>query len=487
MENIFLRYPEFIETDVRTRRVKNKSFDMGYNINPELQFHRHRLTLPDYLVQDKTILDLGCCGGATGAWVLSHGARHYTGVELQSKFCDLAKNNLSKYFNQDSWEIKEQSFNEFFINNINKFDIVVALGVLYHSADYIRTLENFSKLSLDRIIIDSYCPSIFYNFFKEASLDTSVLKNVPYVEYPGSTYMVHETGKSVRTDTVFPSAKTVEHLLNFQGFALESDLTDDVQNLLPNDYNERFLLTFKKTNSQKDNLDFETVYRDKSKQEFLEFNENNKWSFNSSVAKTFVSHAIQHIPNYQQVITQSIEICKKLIKDSSEDRIIDVGCATGETIKRLYQSNFHNLVGVDNSSAMLAKVQDLPIAHWIHSDQFPVDQGPYSAILCNWTLHFIRDKLAYLQDIYQGLSNTGFLILTDKTCDSGIDLELYHDFKRAQGVTEEEIRNKAESLRGVMYIDNPDWYLNTLQNLGFAQVSIINSAPCFTTFLAIKN
>lgn len=488
MENIFLKYPEFIDQDVRINRYKNNEFDLGYNINFELQFIRHNLSLPGYLVKDKTILDLGCCVGATGAWALHHGAKHYTGVDLQSKFCKLAKNNLSKYFNQESWDIQEKSFDEFFSSSNQKFDIVIAWGVLYHSIDYTRTLEIFSKFSNDRIIIESYSPKIFQSLINHTQIDVNILKNIPYVEYPVTklkTFMVHEEGKSLRTDAVLLSTNAVEYLLNLYGFNIESNLTDDIQKLLPIDYKDRFVLTFRRNSKQQESLSFETAYKNKSKQEFVEFTKNNQWEFNSTVAENFFNHATKHIPDYQRVIKKSIDVCRQLIKDPAEDRIIDVGCATGETIKQLYSANFHNLVGVDSSQEMLAKVADLPIAFWIHSSQFP--EGNFHGVLCNWTLHFIREKLDYIKSMYNSIVSGGFLILTDKTKNSGVDLELYHEFKREQGVSEEEIIAKANSLKDVMFIDSPEWYLDTLRQVGFKEVSIINSAPCFTTFLALKN
>jgi tRNA (cmo5U34)-methyltransferase len=135
---------------------------------------------------------------------------------------------------------------------------------------------------------------------------------------------------------------------------------------------------------------------------------------------------------------------------------------------------------------MINKTSSLDIAHWILGDQFPIDDGPYHAIFCNWTLHFIQDKISYLKSMYQGLMPGGFMILSDKTCNSGIDLKLYHNFKRSQGVSEDEITNKAASVKDIMFINEPNWYLEQLKLIGFDQVSIINAAPCFTTFLAIK-
>jgi hypothetical protein len=63
---------------------------------------------------------------------------------------------------------------------------------------------------------------------------------------------------------------------------------------------------------------------------------------------------------------------------------------------------------------------------------------------------------------------------------------LYHKFKQSQGVTPEEISAKAASVKNIMFINEPMWYIDTLTQLGFKPVTLINAAPCFTTFLACK-
>jgi tRNA (cmo5U34)-methyltransferase len=209
------------------------------------------------------------------------------------------------------------------------------------------------------------------------------------------------------------------------------------------------------------------------------------WNFNKNVAGIFVDHARKHIPDYDRVIDLSVNICQTLLEDHTADKIVDVGCATGETIKRLRANNLCNLVGVDNSQAMLDQCQDKN-ALYILSDIFPQEHGPYNAVLCNWTLHFTQDKKTYLKSIFDNLCANGFLILSEKTCNSGTDLKLYHDFKRRQGVSDEEIKFKAESIKNVMFINDVEWYFCELEKIGFSKVTIVNSAPCFTTFLVRK-
>ena len=174
---------------------------------------------------------------------------------------------------------------------------------------------------------------------------------------------------------------------------------------------------------------------------------------------------------------------------NSYNKIIDVGCADGETIKHFYFAGFRNLVGVDSSKDMLQaaiKNKINEIAELVEQKTFPEHLGPYNAVICNWTLHFIKDKVSYLNSIFDSLLPGGILIITDKTYNEGAALKLYHDFKKTQGLSEKEINNKHESLKNIMFIDTPEWYLNTLKNIGFLDVFIIGAEFCFTSFLAIK-
>jgi SAM-dependent methyltransferase len=485
MTNIFDQYPEFISTDPRIHR-KNSNAG-SYEINSNFQYQRHKAMLPADAVTGKRVLDLGSCVGASGAWALANGAERYVGVELQKKFCDVAKENLSNRFPDADWEIREESFTDFFANLTEKFDIVIAFGVLYQNI-YFETLVNHI-LSVDPmlVLIESTRPP-FLQKLKE-QLEGSALKqlmHLPLVEY-GNYHMVSEIEKyTVAIESAFPSLPALKVIMAANGFELVNDAVENLIRMYPDTFAGRYSGIFKRTNHLDYTKGFETVYNTPDEQVLQPFNSNQPWEFNSSVAAQFDRHARQHIPDYARVIAKSVDICKKFIKDSNSARIIDVGCAVGETIKKLHEGGFHNLVGVDSSLDMLNKAKHSTTADWVKSNDFPLDQGPYNAVLCNWTLHFIKDKIAYLQDIYTGLLPGGFLVISDKTADSGIDLELYHDFKRQQGVSEKEIAEKAASVANVMFINNANWYVDTLTDLGFESVSIINAAPCFTTFLAKK-
>lgn len=205
------------------------------------------------------------------------------------------------------------------------------------------------------------------------------------------------------------------------------------------------------------------------------------WQFDTGVAENFVEHARSHIPNYDAVIDKCIEASNQYL--SKDSAIIDVGCATGETLRRLHQAGYKNLTGVESSSAMIQHC-DPTMARLIHSDTFPHET--FDAILCNWTLHFVKNKIQYLASMYQGLNPGGFLILSEKTSLDPDLIKLYHHWKHRQGVSWDDIRHKENAVKDIMYIDQPDWYRQTLNSLGFKNIQVIDASWCFTTWIAFK-
>lgn len=204
------------------------------------------------------------------------------------------------------------------------------------------------------------------------------------------------------------------------------------------------------------------------------------WKFDSNLAPKFVDHARKHIPDYDEVIDISVELCEDLYGQNSN--VIDVGCASGETLKRLNKKGFTNIYGLDNSQAMI-DVCPKDIATYILSETYPTGLPAMDVIICNWTLHFIKDKLTYLKAIKDNLHDKGTLILSEKTTLDPLMIEKYHEFKIQKGVSEEEIKVKEKQLLNVMHINDIEWYLCTLKEIGFSKVNVINAHYCFNTFI----
>ena len=206
---------------------------------------------------------------------------------------------------------------------------------------------------------------------------------------------------------------------------------------------------------------------------------NNTWTFDDSVAVRFQHEAESHIPSYHTVIEKCINFAIKNLQKT--DLIIDVGSALGFTIKKFKDAGFTNIVGVENSPAMIARslFPDLVI----ESSSLPANR--YKLILANWTLHFVNDKVAYLQNVYNCLDN-GYFILTDKTEQSDLVKNMYYDFKRSKGVSDQYIFEKEKQLQGIMVSKQISWYIKTLENIGF-QFEIIHADLGFVTFLCSKS
>ena len=183
------------------------------------------------------------------------------------------------------------------------------------------------------------------------------------------------------------------------------------------------------------------------------------------------------------MIDLSIRIIQRLA--IPDPKIIDVGSAIGTTLHALHEAGYNNLFGVDSSAEMLAR--SFAKATLIASDQFPVQSGPFDVVIANWVLHFIDEREQYLKDIKQSLSPEGVLILTEKITGSQLANELYYDFKRSNGMTEEQIEEKKQRLQGVLTTYPLEWYMEKLYGLGFKQVDVVNANTVFVSFLAQQN
>jgi 2-polyprenyl-3-methyl-5-hydroxy-6-metoxy-1,4-benzoquinol methylase len=472
--NVFEKFPQFIDTDVRTNRP------MGYTVSADLMTQRHAALLSKDLVQGRSILDIGCCVGATGAWVLEAGAASYTGIELQHTLSQLAKSNLKQCYPDHSWSVIETSYEDFFRDNADKYDIIYAGGVIYAGLEYQKFLKECVDRSNHAVVIESGNPVFIINANAEQNLEF-----YPVTVYSEDSFMNHESGGNMLKITCAqPSAGAVRMLLEKYGCKFDQHSYDAVKRITDTEYQlRRWGAVFYKHTPEAVRT-AEYLYKNPQETKVQPWLEAipNQWEFNGDVARTFIKHARKHIPDYDKVINLSVTLCRPLSKYS---KIIDIGCATGETVRRLCHSGFKNVLGVDNSEAMLAQC-DADLGTYVKSDVFPAQHGPFAAVLCNWTMHFMKNKLQYLEDIYQNLEPGGFLVLSEKTVNSGVELDLYHAFKISQGVPYLEVKAKAASLVNSMFIDDVEWYWKSLRQVGFDRVSIVNAAPCFTTFLAYK-
>jgi SAM-dependent methyltransferase len=206
------------------------------------------------------------------------------------------------------------------------------------------------------------------------------------------------------------------------------------------------------------------------------------WVFDEKVAEQFDQIATTSIPNYWQVLEKTVNIAKHYPKQPA--KIIDIGCATGNTLRLLHDAGFNDLVGVDSSEEMLKKA-NIP-ATLVVSESLPVEYGPFDIVIANWVLHFIDNRLKYMQDVFANIKTGGYFILTEKVSTSQLTNDLYFDFKRKQGLSDEEIEEKRRRLAGILRTYPLNWYLETLEKIGYSSVEVFDASFSFVSILAVK-
>lgn len=204
------------------------------------------------------------------------------------------------------------------------------------------------------------------------------------------------------------------------------------------------------------------------------------WQFDDDVANRFQAEAENNIPDYNRVIKLCIDVANKEFSHNS--KVVDVGSALGNTLDQFIKAGYTNVIGVESSTNMIDK--SLHKDKVLLSDKFPNITA--DIVLANWTLHFVNDREEYIRSVYKHLNNNGVFILTDKTTQTDCIKELYYDFKRSNGVTEEYIASKEIQLEGVLVTYPAWWYFDMLQLAGFKDIQILNCKYGFVTYYCKK-
>jgi tRNA (cmo5U34)-methyltransferase len=84
------------------------------------------------------------------------------------------------------------------------------------------------------------------------------------------------------------------------------------------------------------------------------------------------------------------------------------------------------------------------------------------------------------------MAEGGTLVLTEKIAQSAPMERLYHDFKRRQGMSDEQISHKKAQIVGVLVPFPLIWYFTVLQDIGFAEVQVLHAEYNFVTLMAVK-
>ncbi|TNG91819.1 carboxy-S-adenosyl-L-methionine synthase CmoA [Pasteurellaceae bacterium USgator11] len=225
------------------------------------------------------------------------------------------------------------------------------------------------------------------------------------------------------------------------------------------------------------------------------------FTFDEAVADVFPDMIQRSVPGYSNIITAIGMLAQRFVQPNSY--VYDLGCSRGAATlsarRNIKQPNV-KLIAVDNSPAMVERCQrHIDAYHGESAVEVVCDDirnikiENASMVILNFTLQFLppADRTLLLQNIYHGLNHGGVLVLSEKFRfdDSSINelqIDLHHEFKRANGYSELEVSQKRTALENVMRTDSIPQHKVRLREVGFAHVELWFQCFNFGSMIAIK-
>lgn len=225
------------------------------------------------------------------------------------------------------------------------------------------------------------------------------------------------------------------------------------------------------------------------------------FTFNEHVAEVFDDMLDRSIPCYRLVIDAMAQLLSCHLQPGAT--VYDLGCSTGTTLlelaKRLPRMDL-TYIGIDNAPAMLAKARCKSVEYskdhdirFLHSDIISCHLPGAEAVLCNYTLQFLRPlaRQSFINRIFTALPSGGVLLLSEKIIARSSRLnrdfiEIYHSFKKKQGYSELEIAAKREALENILIPFSIEENTALLRQAGFTEIEPFFTWFNFSSIVALK-
>ncbi|HEY6131484.1 MAG TPA: carboxy-S-adenosyl-L-methionine synthase CmoA [Halioglobus sp.] len=229
--------------------------------------------------------------------------------------------------------------------------------------------------------------------------------------------------------------------------------------------------------------------------------EHGLFAFDDSVARIFPDMIKRSVPGYPTIVAMTGLLAGKFA--SAGSALYDLGCSLGASTLAMRQ-HIHQpdcrIISVDNSSAMLERCKsivdtdthDTPVILTCADVQDVAIQDA-SVVVLNFTLQFIpreeRDRV--IGGIYRGLRPGGIMVLSEKVTfeDPYLDdlnIELHHQFKRANGYSELEIARKRSALETVLLPETLSRHKQRVAGAGFNSCDVWFQCFNFASLIALK-
>lgn len=225
------------------------------------------------------------------------------------------------------------------------------------------------------------------------------------------------------------------------------------------------------------------------------------FQFDDRVAQVFPDMIKRSVPGYTTIVAMTGLLAGRFAAPGS--RLYDLGCSLGASTLAMRQQVQHRdclIIGVDNSPAMLERCQTVIATD---SHEIPVELvcanlqdiaiEDASVVVLNFTLQFIprEQRDGIIQRIYAGLRPGGIMVLSEKVTfeDPHLDalnIELHHEFKRANGYSDLEIAGKRNAIENVLLRDTLAEHKQRIRGAGFGSCDVWFQCFNFASLIALK-
>jgi tRNA (cmo5U34)-methyltransferase len=166
-----------------------------------------------------------------------------------------------------------------------------------------------------------------------------------------------------------------------------------------------------------------------------------QFEFDEEVASVFDDMLNRSVPFYKENLNLQIDILKNFLNEN--DKIVDLGSSTGTFLIELAKKSDKklNLIGIDNSPAMIKRAKHKAKAFgvdikFIEEDFLNYDFSNSKAIIANYTIQFVRPlkRERLIKKIYDSLVNEGIFLMSEKLITNNkklnkIMIDKYYEFK----------------------------------------------------------
>jgi tRNA (cmo5U34)-methyltransferase len=225
------------------------------------------------------------------------------------------------------------------------------------------------------------------------------------------------------------------------------------------------------------------------------------FSFDDEVARVFPDMIKRSVPGYTTIIAMTGLMAGKF--STADSNVFDLGCSLGAStlaMRQHIQSEGCRILGVDNSPAMIERCHAVietdthgtPVDLYCQ-DILDTSVENASVVVLNFTLQFIplEQRETLIQRISKGLRPGGILILSEKVLFADphlneLNIELHHQFKRANGYSDLEIAQKRSALEDVLIPETLDTHKQRIASAGFNSCDVWFQCFNFASLVALK-